>query len=236
MTIAPNGLVLVTRPQPAAAATAKRLTDLGRTPLVVPLLEIAPRAASLPDPTRLQAVLATSANAIPALAACHARPLLTVGDATADIARAAGFRTVFSAGSDAAGLAELAARCCRPAGPPLLLARGAGQGRPLAQTLRAHGFRVIQRVVYAVRTAASLPAPLRIALDQGAIATALFFSPATAVAFVRLVRAERPVIDVSSIEALAISPAAAAALSPLPWRRIRVASRPNQDELLALLA
>jgi hypothetical protein len=40
---------------------------------------------------------------------------------------------------------------------------------------------------------------------------------------------------VAAVDALAISRRTETALAPLPWRRIRVASRPNQDELLALL-
>jgi hypothetical protein len=53
--------------------------------------------------------------------------------------------------------------------------------------------------------------------------------------FVRLFRACLPVEVVSGVEALAISRSTEAALAHLPWRRIRVASHPNQDELLALL-
>jgi uroporphyrinogen-III synthase len=61
----------------------------------------------------------------------------------------------------------------------------------------------------------------------------LFFSPETARVFVRL--AVRAGGSVESATALAISEATRAALSPLPWRRIHVASLPTQDALLALL-
>jgi hypothetical protein len=37
------------------------------------------------------------------------------------------------------------------------------------------------------------------------------------------------------MDALAIGEAAAVALQALPWRRIRVAARPTQDAMLALL-
>jgi hypothetical protein len=37
------------------------------------------------------------------------------------------------------------------------------------------------------------------------------------------------------VDALAIGQAAAVALQALPWRRICVAARPNQDAMLALL-
>ena len=61
--------VLVTRPQPGAAETARRLLALGRTPVLAPVLEIVPLAADLPPPDGIQAVLITSANALAALEA-----------------------------------------------------------------------------------------------------------------------------------------------------------------------
>ena len=67
---------------------------------------------------------------------------------------------------------------------------------------------------------------------EGAV---LFFSPATARLFVRLCQRAGLAEGARHITALAISPATAAVLTPLPWARIRVASQPNQDVLLALL-
>jgi uroporphyrinogen-III synthase len=137
---------------------------------------------------------------------------------------------------DAAALADLARRLCDPAGLPLLLASGTGQGRPLAAALRAAGFALIRREVYAARPVAALPPAASAALATGQVETVLFFSTATARAFIDLLGAALPVSAVSGVEAVAISPATAAALSPLPWRRIRVASAPNQDAIMALMA
>jgi uroporphyrinogen-III synthase len=226
--------VLVTRPQPGAAQTACRLVALGRTPVLAPVLDIVPLAAELPPARQLQAVLATSANALTALGGHGALPLLAVGDATAARAGASGFTVVHSAGRDARALAELAARICDPAGLPLLLACQQGQGHELARALRQAGFAVVQRDVYAARPATALPEPARAALCGHAVEAALFFSPATAQIFVSLA-ASIPAEAFTHVESLAISPAAAAALAALPWRCIRVAAAPNQDELLGLL-
>jgi uroporphyrinogen-III synthase len=226
--------VLVTRPQPGAAETARRLAGMGRTPLVAPVIEIVPLAARLPPPGQVQAVLATSGNAIAALAGHCGLPLLAVGDATAAKGRARGFTRVHSAGRDAHALAELAARVCDPAGLPLLLASQQGQGRGLVRSLRAAGFTVLHRSAYAARPVADLPEPARTALCGRAVSAALFFSPATARAFVSLA-ATLPAELFAGVDSLAISPAAAAALAPLPWQRVRVAAAPNQDELLGLL-
>jgi uroporphyrinogen-III synthase len=199
-------------------------------------MEIAPRRLSLPAGARLQAVLVTSGNAVAALpSSLNGVPLLAVGDATAAKARQAGFATIHSAGADAAALTMLARQLCHPEAGPLLLASGAGQGGTLAAALRAAGFRVLRRIAYAARPANALPTPAREAIAEGTIRAALFFSPATARVFVHSFLAALPPESLRDVEALAISRSTEAALSPLPWRRIRVASHPNQDELVALL-
>jgi uroporphyrinogen-III synthase len=229
----PDG-VLVTRPEPGAQDTARRLLALGRRPVLAPVLTIAPRPFAVPG--RPQAVLVTSGNALPALpAALHGVPLLAVGDATAARARAAGFGVVHSAGRDAAALAALAARLCRPSGGPLLLASGEGQGGALATLLRAQGFRVQRRIAYAAVAVPCLPEEASTSLDSGGVSAALFFSAETARVFVTLLRRALPDETVCNVAALALSAVTAHALAPLPWRAIRVASHPSQDELLSLL-
>ena len=228
--------VLITRPSGGAAETARRVADLGLRPIMAPVLEIVPIPARLPSPVRLQAVLVTSANALPALsAAYHGLPLLAVGDVTASRARAAGFLDVHSAAGDVQALVSLVLARCDPAGPPLLLAAGKDRTVDATPALQARGFTVIRRSVYAAAPVAALPETARAALSEGRVRAALFFSPATARAFVQLLPASLPAETVTAVDALAISSATETALAPLPWRRIRVASRPNQDELLALL-
>ncbi len=228
-------LVLVTRPEPGASETASRLVTLGRRALVAPMLAIVPRP--LAPAGRTQAVLVTSGNALAALpATLRGAKLLAVGDATAARARAAGFSDVHSAGRDATALAALAAALCRPADGALLLASGAGQGGALAAALRARGFRVQRRVAYAAEPVAALPDAAAAALRAGTVAAALFFSAATARVFVTRLRCALPAAVVAEVTALALSSAAGRALLPLPWRAIRVASHPNQDELLTLLS
>jgi uroporphyrinogen-III synthase len=198
------------------------------------MLFVVPRAIRLVREP--QAVLVTSGNALPALPAELGRvKMLAVGDATADRARAAGFADVASAGRDAAALEDLAARTLRPRAGPLLLASGAEQGRDLAAALRSRGFSVVRRVAYAVRPATTLPEPARAALADGRVRAALFFSPATARAFVTILQRDMPARIVQGIVALAISPRTAQVLNSLPWRQVRVASHPDQDELLTLL-
>ena len=226
--------MLVTRPEPGASETASRLAALGFTPVLAPVMTIAPRA--LGDAGRPQAVLVTSGNAIPALpAALQAVPLLAVGDATAERARRAGFAIVHSAGRDAEALAILTLSLLNPAAGPLLLASGEGHGMALAATLRRHGFTVRRRIAYAALPAEALPAAAVAALASGAVRAAVFFSPLSARRFVTILQRDMSAEVVRGFEALAISRPTEAALRPLPWRRVRVASHPTQDEMLTLL-
>jgi uroporphyrinogen-III synthase len=230
----PSG-VLVTRPEPGASRTGELLRALGHEPVLAPFLHVRPLTARLPDPASLQAVLAASGNAVAGLPPSHhGLPLLAVGAATAERARRAGFRQVESAEGDARALAALAGRRCDPAGAPILLAVGRGQGGGLATALRAGGFRVVRRAVYAALPVASFPESAAAALADRRIGAALFFSTETGRAFVRtLPAALNPAL--AAVRALAISESVARALDDLPWHSLGVAVRPTQEDVLALL-
>jgi uroporphyrinogen-III synthase len=226
--------VLVTRPSPGAEETAARVAALGLDPVIAPMLSIrALPAGNLP--ARLDAVLLTSRNGLLGLpSSLHATPLFAVGAATAAAARAHGFADVRSAEADAAALRVLVRGGVAGSRPSLLLPTARGQGRELAAGLRADGFAVHPRAVYEARPAASLPARARAALANGLLA-ALFFSAETARAFVACVRRAGLVNTTRDVDACAIGGPAGVALEALPWRRVRVAARPTQDDLLALL-
>ncbi len=224
-------VVLVTRPEPDATASVLRAR--GFDPVIAPFLILRDRAARLPDAAAIQATLAASPRAADRLAP-NQRPLLAVGDATAARARARGFPHVHSADGDAAALAGLAASLCDPAGGPLLLACGHGQGHGLATDLRARGFRVLRRVLYAAGPVNRFPSAARDALAARRLHAALFLSAETARAFVTtLPPALVPAL--TTVEAVVIGERAAAALHALPWRRLAVARHPTLDGVLALL-
>ena len=225
--------VLVTRPEPGASRTAARLATAGYRPVTAPFLLVRPCRVSLPPPARLQAIVVASGNAVRLPAAYHGVPLLAVGDGTAGRARAAGFQQVASAGGTAADLAALAKRTLLPGHGAVLLATGFGQGTRLARLLRAGGLRVHRRAVYAAAGLRAFPAAAAGAITAG-LHAALFFSAATARSFVRLLPGRlRP--ELRHTAALAIGPDAAAILSALPWRDLRIAPQPTEEGVLALL-
>ncbi len=217
----------MTRPEPGASATAAHLVQRGFEPVLAPCLSIKPCGAKLPAAPG--AIIITSGQAIPALPKhFHHIPSFCVGDATAARMRAAGFTSVESAGGDAADLYRLIAG--RRIAGTHLLAVGERHGLALARHLRADGISVIRRTVYSARPLRVLPDAARAALAAGEIGKALFYSAATARAFIRL---QPP--GAESMEALALSPAIAHVLDGLPWRTIRVALAPTEADLMALL-
>ncbi len=226
--------ILITRPEPGATQTASRLTASGFIAIVAPILSVATR--HLHPPRRLTATILTSRNAV---ASCplstHQLPVFTVGTATATTAAEAGFTRIFNADGDATALAELIANTLSPADGPLFLPTGLGQGKDLAASLRQRGFRVLRRIAYHAAGVADLPHLAASHLRRGDLTTAMFFSGESSHHFVRLLRAAGLTESVRDVEAVAISARAAMPLTPLPWRRISVAAKPNQDAMLALL-
>ena len=223
--------VLVTRPATEAAATAERVTALGLAPVLAPLLEI--RTARIEWSGRIDAVVVTSGNALPAVAGMVGLPLLAVGDATAAKAQAAGFSDVRSGRGDASDLAALVAACL-PAGSHLLLPTAEGEGAALAAALQRSGHVVHRATAYAVHPVSTLPTPAAEAIEAGRLHAALFLSARTARVFRQVLPdALRPCL--AGVEALAIGEPAGAELGLLPWRRVRVSLVPTLDQVLALL-
>ena len=220
--------VWITRAQPGAARTAARLTALGFTPVVAPLLTIRalPEALSqAPDLTTVAALAFTSPNGVEAFAALvpapllRDRPVFAVGDTTAEAARDAGFTDARSAAGDIHALARLIA--ATPV-EGLILAPGAREpAGDLPALLSAH---IIQRLpVYAAEeTDADPPA------DFDAV---LVHSPRAARA---LAAALAPDAARDRL-AVCISPAAVAPLATLGFAEIRVAEAPDETSLLTAL-
>lgn len=229
---------LITRPPEEAAALAAMLAARGVRAVIEPLLRICWREGVSVDLAGVQAILCTSANGARALARASGErdlPLYAVGEATAARALALGFARVESAGGNAADLARLVAARLRPQEGRLLHVAGAALAGDLVGELRDLGFDAVREVLYEARPAATLTPATVLALASGALDLALFFSPRTAAVFVRLAGLAGVGAECRRLTALSISPAADAALDALPWGGRRIAQRPAQQALLAVL-
>jgi uroporphyrinogen-III synthase len=239
-------LALLTRPRADAEILAALLRARGVDSLIEPVIEILPLdGARLPPLAPMQALLLTSANGVRALAALlgpppevpeapEARdlPLLAVGAATAEAARQAGFTNVEFAGGDVAALAALAKTWLDPARGPLLHIAGSRIAGDLAARLGDQGFAVERHCIYRAEASDALSGETHDALASGKIDMVLFFSPRSARAFVKLIRAAALESVLARITAICLSPAVAEEAAGIKWRRIRAASRPEQAALL----
>lgn len=208
--------VWVTRAEPGAARTAARLTALGFEPLVAPVLEVRPLTPVI-DLSGVAALAFTSINGVEAFSARQSErtlPVFTVGDATAEAARGAGFSDVRSATGDVHALARLLA----DAAPGPVLAPGAAEPAGDLAALLAGKVAVRSLPVYeAVET--DIPAP-------AGFDAVLVHSPRAA----RALAMHAWALD--DRLAVAISAAAAEPLADLGLREIRIAAAPTDAALI----
>jgi uroporphyrinogen-III synthase len=231
--------VLVTRPHGDAEETAAKLVERGHEAVIGPLLDIQFRAGGDIALDGVQAVLVSSANGIRALAARTKRrdvKILAVGEQSANTARALGFADVDDADGDAQALAALVAARLNPSDGSLFHASGAETRGSLAQTLSASGFSVRSEILYDAIAATAFPRDAQAALANRTLDAALFFSPRTARIFSDIVAREALTEACSALSAICISEAAAGELRRLSFRDVRIAAKPSQDALIALLA
>ena len=235
--------LLVTRPQRDAQRTAATLFAHGHEVCIAPLLEI----EAIPDadlgPPPWEAVLMTSANAAraiaghPKLADLRSLPVLAVGRRTADAARAAGFIDVTSAEGSACDLAPLVAGRFA-AGARLLYLAGSDRARDLGADLAPYGVEVLTAEIYRAHALQEFPAAIAIALRSGEVDGVLHFSRRSAETFVEC--AARAAIAAAALRAIHFCISAHAA-EPLaragaPANKIRIAAKPEEDAVVALIA
>lgn len=216
--------VAITRALGDANHTAERVRALGAEPILAPLLTIIPCGYDT-NVEDAQALLFTSANgvrAFPDARRLHAKPILAVGDATAEAARAAGFTDVRSADGDVSSLAMLVKTTLRPEAGRLVHIGGDHVAGDLVGELRAAGFTAERRVAYAARAVLSAPAELSQTLD-----IVLFHSTRGAETFVAL-----GAPNSAKLTAACMSEAVAQAAGKVRWARIIVSPAPREDALI----
>lgn len=232
--------IWVSRPEPGAGRTARRLAERGHVALVAPVLRIVPTGES-PPPERYDGAILTSANAAALLAATGLRdaPVFAVGQRTAERARAAGLACVHNADGDAAALARLVVERVRPGGT-LLHAAGEDRKAEPGASLTAAGYRVVSWNAYAARPEPALPDPAARALagQDGAapVTAALHFSRRSAQTAERLCREAGLSGAFRALAHYCLSPDVAAGLVEFGIAAHFVAVRPNEEALLAGLA
>jgi len=232
--------LLLTRPEPDAQRSAAALRAQGHDVIVAPLLRIEPAADAQIGAGPWAAILITSANAAHAVVShecvtqLRALPVFAVGRRSAEAMAAAGFAEVTSANGNVNDLARLVAARLQPAAHLLYLA-GADRSADLAGDLRTRGFVVETVVIYRAIAATCLPPAAALALASG-IDGVLHFSCRSAEAFVETARAAGVLESALRAAHFCLSAQVVEPLAKAGAADIRVAERPNEAALLALIA
>lgn len=219
--------VAVLRPEPGASRTADHLRNLGLAPLVAPLFTIEPVAPSPSSYTQPDALMITSANAV-RHGIAHIRqypnlPIYAVGPATAR------------------ALAELTDQ-------PIHLAPS-GNGQSLIALAKTHhlqhllhlcgaevrpldpmGLQIDRQIIYRAAPAPQLSDALIAAWPT--LDLILLHSPRSSALLDQLATAQGLARD--HITAIAIS-AAAATAAGTGWNAMKIAPRPDDDGMLAVV-
>lgn len=231
--------VVVTRPPTDAERTASGLRKQGHEVLVAPLMCVEPITADLSGDW--SAVIITSANApeaiadTPAVTTLHKLKLFAVGDRSAEAARAAGFSDVISAGGDARDLVNLIVQRHAGVTSPLLYLAGEDRAADLVGELAAHGIKAEMRVVYRA-VMAPYPDELVEALSADEIDAVLHYSRRSADNYVAGAKAANIMEAALKPRHVCLAEAAAAPLVKAGAVRVAIASHPDEESLLALLA
>lgn len=231
--------ILITRPRNDAEPLARELRARGIDTLIQPMMTVETVPGPSIDVGGVQAVLATSANGVRALATrCENRslPLFAVGDATARTATALGFEHVESAGGDVEDLAALVVRRLDSREGSLLHAAGTALAGDLAGSLNAAGFAYRREVLYEARAIAALPPAAIEAIRAATLDGVALFSPRTARILVDLTASAGLASAVVGLTAYCLSPAVAERARRLSWRAVVVASRPETAALVDAIA
>jgi len=228
--------VLITRPEPDAAALAALLRAAGHEPVPAPLMRIETLPEAPPAGIENAVLLFTSANGAPA-ARAHgvrsSRGVFVVGEATARAAREAGFQVDGVAGGDVVSLTDLVANRL-PKDQLLLHVAGSEVAGDLVGALSARGYRVLRWTAHAARAAETLPHAAAVFFG-GAPGAVLLYSPRSARLLVQLIRAAGLEGAAARHRALCLSQAVSDAAAPAPWASLETAAKPSQEALLNLL-
>jgi uroporphyrinogen-III synthase len=231
--------LLITRPEEDGERLAQALRARGHEPVMLPLMDIVPRPLGPLPLAGVQALIATSRNALRALAdnaafaAAKRLPVYCVGEASAALAEKLGFKDVRTGSGTAKDLVPLIARTAKLQGGTLLYLTGEQIAFDLLPVLSALRFDVRRIVIYASEENSHDPDALGDILRAGLDGVVLM-SPRTAQIFARLFQSAGGA-DIRDLTCYCYSQAVARPLEHIDRLRIYVARQPQEGDLLALI-
>ena len=225
--------VLITRPKPSALSTAKMFQSAGFETLIEPLLEIIPATVLLNDLKKYQAVVATSAMAIRALASLSDQrevSLWCVGNASYEVAKKLGYKKIHfpKGGENAQSLFAAIKKELSPKEGPIFYAAGETTRVDLKKLLMSSQFEVDREVLYESKMSAEISLKTKDFLEQKSEGAITFYSPRTFKAFLNICERQRIQFAFDRFIALSLSDVISAEVEKLPWLQVITASTTTQ--------
>lgn len=232
----------VTRPIEDAGQLRAQLIAQGHEVTLEPLLRIEHLDDEPIDLEEAQALIATSRNALRALAgraeekACKDIPIFVVGRATAKVAEAMGFETVIEGPSNASALMGLIVNTAGVNDGALIHLSAENVAYNLCEELRALGYHVFQPILYRSIQAETLSDTLLHNIKAKRIEGVVLLSGRTAQAYAAIMRSSGLLEEARRLTHYCLSESIAAKLSSLQPVIVKLSCAPNIDEMLALTA
>lgn len=231
--------VLITRPRHDALKTAEILAALGYEPILSPVLEVSPLDWQRPDWASVDALVCTSANALPAFARediPRNKPLFVVGQRSYDGLLSLGYKAVYGPCLQSSDMPALITKVFEGRGGRLLHLTAAHGEKEFYYTLRQAALTVDSLNVYDAQPVRSLDENVITFLKSRHGAAVLFFSPRSARLFIECVRKAGYIEFLQPLEAFCLSPAVAAVCQGAGFKQAHTAAFPTQTDLLDCLA
>lgn len=224
--------VWITRTLPSGYESVRAWEAAGFTAIAKPLLKItnASNPPKAPSPKNL--LVFTSKNGVFAFQGYGFKPLnkvITVGDATANAARIAGFKNVISAQGKSDDVTALIRKTISPNMPIIHCAGRHLRGR-IVEDLQAAGYAARRDLYYETTPVKSWPN-----LPYASLTHIAFYSPLAAQSFYHLLKkdiADKASLDIHMLRFMSISLAVDAALEDLNPAQRFIAQAPNEMSML----
>lgn len=230
-------MILITRPYEDALKTATKLEEQGYSVLIDPMMTIERKAVPslVRKPTT---IIFTSRHGVwhcpPEI--LKAQPIVySVGASTANVAKQVGFHYIRSAAGTVEELFKYIQQSQGNENIECLHICGEDKVGDLSAKLTAKGYPTDELEVYKAVAAEDLSSQSCAGLERGEITSVLFYSPRTADIFLNLILKRQMSTLLKNVTALCLSAEVANKLRLDEWADIKIAQKPTQQHLLALL-
>ena len=234
-----SSFILITRPRESAKDFSDELRSLGLNPFSESILEIMPKDFQVPEVKKYQALILTSAHAariFPVFPEALDLPVYTVGEQTAEAARAQGYQRVMASEGSGLDLAELLSQSIQDKSIPLLYLRGEDIALSLDDLLKPLGISIESLIVYKAQAVGEFSPKLLKLIDDQQIQAVTFFSKRTALTFMKLAQESGRQDRLKAIKALCLSDAVLECVRSCEWAQTCVADTPDRGGMTALIA